>query len=81
MSEFLNHDVFMCLKIVLIFANSTDYDEMLPYAAFHLGLHCMPKYLFIDPISISRMKRVKHSIKMKSYQELLFEQRSKDTLA
>ena len=22
------------------------YDEMAPYAAFHLGLHCLPKYLF-----------------------------------
>ena len=29
---------------------------------------------------VSRMKRVKHSIKIKSYQELLFERRSKDTL-
>ena len=60
----------MCLKIVLIFANSTDSDEMLPYAAYHLGLHCLPKYLFTDKVSVSRMKRVKHSIKMKSYQVL-----------
>ena len=29
-----------------ILANSTDPDEMLPYAAFHLGLHCLPKYPF-----------------------------------
>ena len=29
-------------------ANSTDPDEMLPYAAFHLDLHCLPKYLFTD---------------------------------
>ena len=34
------------LKIVLILANSADPDEMLPNAAFHLGLHCLPKYLF-----------------------------------
>ena len=27
--------------------NSADPDEMLPYAAFHLGLQCLPKYLFI----------------------------------
>ena len=29
-----------------ILANSGDPDEMLPYAAFHLGLHCLPEYLF-----------------------------------
>ena len=34
------------LKIVFILANSVDPDEMLPYGAFHLGLHCCPKYLF-----------------------------------
>ena len=31
---------------VFILANSTDSDEMLHSAAFHLGLHCLPKYLF-----------------------------------
>ena len=41
--EFLNYDVFMSLKVVLILANSTDPDEMQHYAAFHLGLHCLPK--------------------------------------
>ena len=30
-----------------ILANSTDPDKMPPYAAFYLGLHCSPKYLFI----------------------------------
>ena len=30
----------------LISANSADPDEMQHYAAFHLGLHCLPKYLF-----------------------------------
>ena len=29
-----------------ISANSADPDEMPPYAAFHLGLHCLSKYLF-----------------------------------
>ena len=31
-----------------ILANSADPDEMLPYVAFHLGLHCLTifKYLF-----------------------------------
>ena len=28
-----------------IFANSADLDEMLNYAAFHLGHHSFPKYL------------------------------------
>ena len=34
-----------CLFIFL--ANSADPDTMLPYAAFHLGLYCLSKYLFI----------------------------------
>ena len=29
-----------------ILANSVDPDEMLHKVAFHLGLHCLPKYLF-----------------------------------
>ena len=37
-----------------IFANNADLDEMPPYAAFHLGLHCLPKTYS----SVSRMKRV-----------------------
>ena len=39
--NFLNYDVFLSLKIVLILANSADPDEMQYYAAFHLGLHCL----------------------------------------
>ena len=38
---------FCPLKVVLIFIASTaDPDEMQHYAAFHLGLHCLLKYLF-----------------------------------
>ena len=51
--KFLNYDVFMSLKIVFIMANSTLYhskqrdpDEMPHKVAFHLGLHCLPRYLF-----------------------------------
>ena len=40
------NDVFMFLNVVLTLANSTDPDEMQHYAAFHLGLHCLPKYPF-----------------------------------
>ena len=36
---FLNYDVFLILKVVLVLANSADPDEMQHYAAFHLGLH------------------------------------------
>ena len=38
--------VFLSLKIVSVLTNSADPDEMLRYAAFHLGLHCLSKYLF-----------------------------------
>ena len=36
----------MSLKVVLILVNSADPDEMQHQAAFHLGLHCLPKYVF-----------------------------------
>ena len=39
-------NLFMFLKMVLIKAISADSDEMQHYAAFHLGLHCLPKYPF-----------------------------------
>ena len=34
------------MKICFSLANSADPDEMLHHAAFHLGLHGLPKYLF-----------------------------------
>ena len=37
----------MSPKDILILANSTDHDEMQHNAAFHLGLHCLPKYPFM----------------------------------
>ena len=39
-------DEFQSLKIVFILVNSADLDEMLHYAAFHPGLHYLPKYPF-----------------------------------
>ena len=39
--------IFLSLKIDSILANSADPDEMPPYAAFHLGLHGLPKYLMV----------------------------------
>ena len=44
--NFLNYDVFSSLKVVLILVNSADPNEMQHYAAVHLGLHCLLKYLF-----------------------------------
>ena len=51
--EFLNKDVFQCLKISFILDNSADSDEMLHYAAFHLSPQCLPKDSFS---SIQRVK-------------------------
>ena len=36
----------MSLKIVFILSNRAYPDKMPPYAAFYLGIHCLPKYLF-----------------------------------
>ena len=38
--------VFLSLKINIVLANSADPDEMLHYAPFQLGLHCLLKYPF-----------------------------------
>ena len=35
-----------CCIFVFTFTNSVDPDEMQHYAAFHLGNHCLQKYLF-----------------------------------
>ena len=43
---FLNYDLFISLKVVLILSNSEDPDEMQHYAAFHPGLHCLQKYMY-----------------------------------
>ena len=32
------------MEMCFIFGNSADPDEMPHYAAFHLDLHCLPKY-------------------------------------
>ena len=45
--KFLNYDACLSLKIVFILADSADPDEMQHDAAFHLGLHCFPKYQII----------------------------------
>ena len=42
-----NNIVLLSLKIDFVLANHADPDEMRPYAACHLGLHCLPKCLFM----------------------------------
>ena len=44
--DFLNYNVFLSLMIVLVLENSAGPGEMQHYAAFHQGLHCLPKYPF-----------------------------------
>ena len=48
MQNFLNYGVFSVSEgcFTLILANSAGPDEMQHCAAFHLGLHCLPKYPF-----------------------------------
>ena len=43
----LEYGVCLYLKVVLLLVDSADPGEMQHYAAFHLGLHCLPKYPFI----------------------------------
>ena len=42
--NFHGKNVFLSLKIAFVMTNSVDPDEMQQYAAFHLGLHCLPKF-------------------------------------
>ena len=46
--KFSKHDVFLSVKGLLMLANSADLYEMQHYAAFHLGLHCLPTYPLRD---------------------------------
>ena len=40
--KLIKNTVFLSLKIdFFVLANSVDPDEMLPYVAFHQGLHCL----------------------------------------
>ena len=46
MSEFLNYDVYLSLRIGFTLTNSVQPDEMQHDAAFHLSLHCLSTYQF-----------------------------------
>ena len=43
--QFPHEKVFLSLKIVFVLANSADLDKIPHYVAFHMGLHCLAKYL------------------------------------
>ena len=46
------------LIIVFVVGNSVDPDEMPHYAAFHLGLNCLPKKAFMSHDSQSLVCKV-----------------------
>ena len=47
------------LKIDFVLTNNIDPDEMLPYGAFHLGLHCLP-FSCLGVFSLQTSKIRKH---------------------
>ena len=49
------------MRIVFILANSEDPDEMPPDAAFHLGLHSLPKDLFMG---VQNKNGLLHEVKL-----------------
>ena len=42
---------FHSLKIVFVSTNTVDPYEMPRYVAFHLGLHCLPTYMYPVPVN------------------------------
>ena len=52
----IKKNVFLSLTIDFVLANNADPDEMLHYAAFHLGLHCLLKYPFWGFWSTKRLR-------------------------
>ena len=49
--NFQKNIVSISLKISFVLANSADPDEMPHDAAFHLGLHCLPNYPFMEGLT------------------------------
>ena len=41
--------LFLSLKTIFVLANSADPDVMLHPVVFHVGLHCLPKYVYVYP--------------------------------
>ena len=42
--KFQKYLVFLSLNVDFLLANTADPDQMLHYATFYLGLHCLPMY-------------------------------------
>ena len=42
----MDYDIHIDTILKYGIVHFADPGEMLPYAAFHLGLHCLPKYMF-----------------------------------
>ena len=47
-SPVITQNIVFLYKTNLVFASSVGRDEILHYASFHLGLHCLPKNRFRD---------------------------------
>ena len=43
-SQVESFTIFLSLKVVFILANNAEPVDVQHYAAFHLGLYCLPKY-------------------------------------
>ena len=54
--RYLYNDASLSLMIVFSLKNSADHDKIPHKAAFHLGPHCLMKYLLTG----IKMKRVRH---------------------
>ena len=46
------------MKIAFILINSVDLDKVLTLVAFHLGLHCLPKYQFTSFLKKGKVEDV-----------------------
>ena len=55
MLSFPNKIVIFSQNIIFALTNSVGPDEMPHYAAFHLSLHCLPKYAFRNPWYIKKV--------------------------
>ena len=62
---FKRYFFFFNLKIYFTSTNSLDPDEMQHCAAFHLGLHCLQKYLFRGLQNTKSLERIGKNINYK----------------
>ena len=50
-----------------VLANSADFREIPPYVAFHLDIHCLPKYLLFTGIQNKKGKHIQNTILKNTY--------------